>query len=132
MKRLSFLALTVLSLATAMPASAGSMLEGTWSGSGIVKRSSGQPEPVTCKVKYRQTSATVHAVAAVCSTSSLKFRQTGELTTVREGSYVGEFENAEYQIEGRIRVVIKSGGGNAQSVTFSSDAGVGTLVLTRL
>jgi hypothetical protein len=115
-------------LALARPAMAASILEGTWSGGGYVQPKNGERERVSCKVVYRQLNASVHAVTATCATASMKIVQTGQLTTVREGRYVGDFANLEYKIFGRVRVTVK---GNAQNVTFSSEAGTGTLALKR-
>jgi hypothetical protein len=130
MLRTGLLALAIFSLGT--PAGADSLLEGTWTGEGIVQPRAGDPEPVTCKVDYRQTSATVHEVAAICTAPSFEFQQTGELTTVREGRYIGEFENAQYQIHGRIRVLISGEASDAQALTFTSDQAVGKLDLKKL
>jgi hypothetical protein len=114
------------------PASAGSsLLEGSWTGEGIVQPRSGEPELLTCKVDYRQTSETVHRVAASCTSPSFAFEQTGELTTVREGRYVGEFENAQYQIHGKLRVLISDEAPDAQALTFTSDQATGKIALKR-
>ena len=72
---------------------------------GRVQTVAGAPETVSCKVFYWQTSATVHEVAANCTSATFEFQQKGELTTVREGRYVGEFENEQYQIHGKLRVL---------------------------
>jgi hypothetical protein len=118
--------LNVLSLA--QPATAASMLEGTWTGGGYVQPRNGARERVSCKVVYRRLNETVHTVTATCATASMKIVQTGELTTVREGRYIGDFANLEYKIFGRVRVIVK---GNSQNVTFTSEAGEGTLALRR-
>ncbi|MEZ5926050.1 MAG: hypothetical protein R3D57_16900 [Hyphomicrobiaceae bacterium] len=125
------LALATLSIATPLSAG-GSPLEGTWLGEGIVLPRLGEPEAVTCKVFYWQTSATVHEVAANCTSASFEFQQVGELTTVRDGRYIGEFENAQYQIRGKLRVLIDGDDPNGQAVTFTSDQATGEFKLTRL
>lgn len=120
-------------LSLTIPASAGSsVLEGSWAGEGTVQTSSGEPEAVSCKVYYWQTSATVHEVAANCTSSSFEFQQKGELTTVREGRYIGEFENEQYQIHGKLRVLISSDDPNGQAVIFTSDQASGEFELKRL
>lgn len=129
MARLLVALAAVFTLATsAVPAVAGSLLEGNWSGSGYVQPSNGAREKVTCRVNYHQLNDTVHAVKATCATASLKIVQTGEVSTVREGRYIGDFANAEYNVSGSIRVVVN---GNTQSVTFTSASGGGTLALKR-
>ncbi len=131
MLRVALIALAALSLAS--PAAAGSsLLEGSWTGEGFVQPRSGEPETVTCKVYYRQTSDTVHEVAAHCSSPSFEFQQIGELTTVRDGRYIGEFENEQYQIRGKLRVLISSEDPNGQAVTFTSDQASGKFELKRL
>lgn len=131
MLRVSLLAVTAAFLAS--PVSAGSsILEGSWEGEGIVQPRSGEPETVTCKVYYWQTSETVHEVAANCTSPSFEFQQTGELTTVREGRYIGEFENEQYQIHGKLRVLIDGEDPNGQAVTFTSDQASGEFALKRL
>ncbi len=131
MLRVTLLALAALSLAS--PVSAGSsLLEGSWTGEGFVQPRSGEPETVTCKVYYRQTSDTVHEVAAHCSSPSFEFQQIGELTTVRDGRYIGEFENEQYQIHGKLRVLISTDDPNGQAVTFTSDQASGKFELKRL
>lgn len=110
------------------PATADSILEGSWTGGGYVHPTNGEREKVTCRVTYHQTSDTVHSVKATCASASVKIVQTGELTTVREGRYIGDFSNAEYNISGSVRVVVT---GNRQDVTFSSNSGTGSLALKK-
>jgi hypothetical protein len=130
MLRLGLLAFAAFGLA--LPAAAGSsLLEGTWAGEGVVHTVAGEPETVTCKVYYWQTSATVHEVAANCTSASFEFQQKGELTTVREGRYIGEFENEQYQIHGKLRVLISTEDPNGQAVTFTSDQASGTFELKK-
>lgn len=131
MLRASALSLALLSLT--IPASAGSsILEGSWAGEGVVQTIAGAPETVSCKVYYWQTSATVHEVAANCTSDSFEFQQKGELTTVREGRYIGEFENEQYQIHGKLRVLISTDDPDGQAVTFTSDQASGEFELKRL
>lgn len=127
-KPLATLTTLIALVGTSMPAFADSILEGNWSGSGYVQPSNGAREKVTCKVNYHQLSDTVHSVKATCATASMKIVQTGEISTVREGRYVGDFANLEYKISGSVRVVVS---GNTQNVTFTSASGGGTLALKR-
>jgi hypothetical protein len=123
-----WLAAFALSVMAPSLALAASMLEGTWTGGGYVQPANGERERVTCKVVYRQISDKLHSVTATCATASMKIVQTGELTTVREDRYIGDFANIDYKVFGRVRVVVK---GNSQNVTFSSEVGTGTLALKR-
>lgn len=128
--RLILPAIAFLALTTAAPlsAQAASLLEGSWSGTGYVHPTNGQREKVTCRVTYHQMSETVHSVKATCASASAKIVQTGELTTVKEGRYIGDFTNAEYNISGSVRVIVR---GNRQDVTFSSNSGTGSLALRK-
>jgi hypothetical protein len=47
---------------------------------------------------------------------------------VSPNRYVGDFYNSEYDISGRVRVVIS---GSSQTVTFSSAKGSGSLSLKK-
>lgn len=126
--RLILPAFAALALAMPLPALAGSALEGSWSGGGFVHPTNGQREKVSCRVTYHQTSDTVHSVKATCASASAKIVQTGQLTTVNESRYIGDFTNAEYNISGSVRVVVR---GNTQDVTFSSSSGTGSLALKK-
>ncbi len=127
-RSLVVLAAVVSIAASSAPAAAESILEGNWSGSGYVQPSNGERENVTCKVNYHQLNDTVHAVKATCASASMKIVQTGQISTVREGRYIGDFANLEYNISGSVRVVVS---GNTQNVTFTSASGGGTLALKR-
>ena len=56
--------------------------------------------------------------------------QTGQLLEVRPGVYTGEFNLTQYDVTGRVRVVI-DGDGETQTVTFTSSRGDGEFTLTR-
>ncbi len=109
------------------PAAAAS-LAGSWSGSGAVKTSAGKGENVRCRVSYARLAPKIFSVNARCATPSIALRQTGELLMVRPNVYVGDFYNSEFNIRGRIRVVVK---GRRQAVTLSSDSGKGRLSLRK-
>lgn len=111
------------------PGSAQSVaLEGTWSGSGYVATDAGQREQVKCRVRYVKETANVFAVSAVCASTSVKITQTGSISRVAENRYVGDFHNPEFDISGRVRVVVSGG---QQTVTLSSSRGNGSLSLSR-
>ncbi len=103
-------------------------LEGTWSGAGMVNPNKGQREQVRCRITYKRESAKVFSVAAKCATSSVKMRQTGKLLEVSPSRYVGEFYNSDYDVSGRVRVIVK---GSAQTVTFQSPRGSGSVTLRK-
>lgn len=103
-------------------------LEGAWSGTGMVNPNKGQREKVSCRITYKRESAKVFGVTAKCATSSVKMRQTGKLLEVSPSRYVGEFYNPDYDVSGRVRVIVK---GSAQTVTFESPRGSGSVTLRK-
>ncbi len=119
-------ALIALFLA-AMPAAA-APLNGSWSGSGIIRPTDGDAERVRCRVSYSRLSQKVYSVSATCASASNTIRQTGELLMVRPNVFVGDFYNQQFDIRGRIRVVVRGG---TQTVTLSSRNGRGSLKLRR-
>lgn len=125
-----FARLIMLSLvATLAPAAAiAAGLEGNWSGGGFVEPKSGARERVQCRVHYARQSSKVFSVAATCATASVKIVQTGEVLEVSGGRYVGDFYNPQFDVSGRIRVVVS---GTRQTVTFGGAQGHGSLSLSR-
>lgn len=121
------LAVTPLLLVTPRAADAAS-LDGAWSGSGYIQPNSGARENVRCRISYDRQTDKVYGVVATCATPSNKIQQTGTLLRVTEGRYVGDFYNGQFDISGRVRVIMK---GARQTVTFSSAKGSGTVDLSR-
>lgn len=116
-------------LFSAISTSAGAVgLDGVWVGNGYAQPASGQRERLRCRVTYSRMSDKIYNVVAVCATTATKIRQTGELVMVRPGLFVGDFNNRQYDVSGRVRVTME---GNLQSVTFSSDSGRGSLSLRK-
>lgn len=103
-------------------------IEGSWSGGGYVKPRDGQAEKVSCRVSFRRQTPTVYSVSAKCASKSATINQTGQLLKVGSNRYVGDFHNPEFDISGRVRVVVS---GSSQTVTFSSPSGGGSLSLRR-
>jgi hypothetical protein len=110
------------------PASAATALAGEWSGEGTVTQTEGATEKVRCRVSYKQESAKVYGVTAQCASTSQMTKQIGELLEVRPGVYTGEFNLTQYDVSGRVRVVVE---GETQTVTFKSPRGEGEVVLSR-
>lgn len=110
------------------PASAATALAGEWSGEGTVTQTEGPTEKVRCRVSYKQESAKVYGVTAQCASTSQMTKQIGELLEVRPGVYTGEFNLTQYDVSGRVRVVVD---GETQTVTFKSPRGEGEVILSR-
>jgi hypothetical protein len=119
--------MTLVMFATPQQAVAQS-LEGTWSGAGVAKPTSGQSERVRCRITYSRESPKVFGVAATCATPSVKFHQTGKVLMVNSTRFVGDFYNPEYDVSGRVRVILK---GSTQTATFSGPKGSGSMTLTK-
>lgn len=119
-------ALSVLLIANA--ASSEPLLEGAWRGTGYVKPTDGERQRVECEVRLAPQGSKVVAVSATCRSNSTTIHQTGQLSIVTSERYIGDFYNSEYDISGRIRVVVK---GSSLTVTFSGPRGSGSLNLTK-
>ncbi|MDJ0512590.1 MAG: hypothetical protein QNJ62_04000 [Methyloceanibacter sp.] len=129
-ERALFALALVAPIAVLAPTTAASaaILAGEWSGEGTVTQTEGPTEKVRCRVSYRQESAKVYGVEAQCASTSKKMRQTGELLEVRPGVFTGSFNLPQYDVSGRVRVVLD---GETQTVTFKSPRGEGQVTLTR-
>jgi len=127
----SLVALSVLTLMiplVAPQAALAQSLEGSWRGSGVARPNTGQSERVRCNIVYRKENPKVFDVTATCATTSVKFRQTGKVLMVNPDRYVGDFYNPDYDVSGRVRVILK---GSTQTVSFSGAKGSGSLTLTK-
>ncbi|MES0385660.1 MAG: hypothetical protein ABUJ98_13895 [Hyphomicrobium sp.] len=125
---ISLLLLAPLVLIVSIDKAGAASLEGTWSGSGMANPKDGKPEKLRCRISYSRHSEKVYSVAAACATTSVKFRQTGKLLKVSPTRYVGDFYNPEYDVSGRVRVIVR---GSAQTVTFKSARGNGSATLSK-
>jgi hypothetical protein len=117
-----------IALVLAATPAAAAPLNGSWSGDGIIRPRDGDAERVRCRVSYSRLSQKVYSVAATCASASNTIRQTGEVLMVRPNVFVGDFYNQQFDIRGRIRVVVR---GRTQTVTLSSRNGRGSLKLRR-
>jgi len=117
-----------LVILTPTTAASAAVLAGDWSGEGTVTQTEGPTEKVRCRVSYKKESAKVYGVEAQCASTSKKMRQTGELLEVRPGVFTGSFNLPQYDVSGRVRVVLE---GETQTVTFKSPRGEGEVTLTR-
>ncbi len=118
----------LLAITIAASPVAAATLDGAWSGSGVIKPRSAEAERVRCRVSYSRLSQKVYSVSATCASASNTIRQTGELLMIRPNLFVGDFYNRQFDIRGRIRVVLS---GRTQTVTLSSSDGNGSLRLRR-
>lgn len=110
------------------PAWAAPPIDGEWRGSGTVQITNGGRERVTCRVRYDRQSSGVYGFDAVCSSPSVRVLQRGVVSSASAVSYVGTATNPEYNVSGRIRIVVR---GNKQTVTVRADQGSGTISLRK-
>jgi hypothetical protein len=133
-KRLAGLSLGLLlagSLAGAsLPLSAATAaeLEGSWSGGGTVRFASGGEEQARCRAYYSRRSNAVYVLRATCATASGKAAQSATLQRVGDNRYSGTFYNSEFDITGRIYVILR---GSSQSVRLTSSSGSASFRLSR-
>lgn len=111
----------------AVDAAAGN-LAGVWSGGGFVTPKSGKKERIRCRVTYSKQSDKVYSVSANCATSEMKVYQSGNILAVGNNRYVGDFYNSQWDVNGKVRVVVS---GNSQSVVLTSASGSGRLSLKK-
>jgi len=103
-------------------------LEGSWSGGGTVRFASGAEEHARCRAHYSRRSNAVYVLRATCATASGKAAQSATLQKVGDNRYSGTFYNSEYDISGRIYVIIR---GSSQSVRLTSTSGSASFRLSR-
>ena len=104
-------------------------LEGVWSGSGYIKPKSGEREKVHCRISYDKETSTVYRAVATCASTAAKITQSGSILKVNANRYIGDFYNSEYDVSGRIRVIIR---GSRQTVTMTSNEGSGRIKLKKM
>jgi hypothetical protein len=103
-------------------------LEGSWSGGGTVRFASGAEEHARCRAHYSRRSNGVYVLRATCATASGKAAQSATLQKVGDNRYSGTFYNSEFDISGRIYVIIR---GSSQSVRLTSSSGSASFRLSR-
>lgn len=101
---------------------------GAWSGGGIVKFSGGSKERARCRIRYHKSSSSTYGAVATCATTSGKITQTARLKRRGGGRYSGSFYNSQFNVKGRIVVVLR---GRRQTVTLTSSKGSGRLSLRK-
>jgi hypothetical protein len=136
----AFLSLSVGSFARAAAVSAAvlfatpamsepSDLAGSWSGGGSVMYTTGAKEKARCRASINRAGGSSYAMSATCATASGKVVQATTLRKTGGSSYSGRYRNADYNVEGTIRV---SQSGNSINVTTTTDTGaVGSFSMRR-
>jgi len=112
----------------AVSAAKAAELEGAWSGGGTVRFASGAEEQARCRAHYSRRANGVYVLRATCATASGKAAQSATLQRVGDNRYSGTFYNSEFDISGRIYVVLR---GSSQSVRLTSSGGSASFRLSR-
>ena len=124
----------VLAMALGMPiatsASAAANIIGSWSGRGSVTLTSGQVEPVSCRVSYEKgdDKGRTFVLNATCATTAGTFVQSGRVSKRSSSSYSGSLYSEQYSLSGKVTVSVK---GSNQTLRVSSKKGRGSLSLRR-
>ena len=100
-------------------------LAGSWSGAGRVVLPSGDTERARCRVTFRHHSGGHYGMNAVCATASARVAQEGTVQRVSTSVYTGRFYNAEYNVEGTVRLDVKG-----SRMTAAMSGGGGSAVFT--
>jgi hypothetical protein len=124
----------VLAMALGMPiatsASAAANIIGSWSGRGSVTLTSGQVEPVSCRISYEKgdDKGRTFVLYATCATTAGTFEQSGRVSKRSSSSYSGSLYSDQYSVSGKVTVSVK---GSSQTLRVSSKNGRGSLSLRR-
>lgn len=117
-----------LSTPLATAASAASPIVGFWSGRGQVKLTSGQVEPVSCRVSYEESSGRTFVLHATCATTAGTFVQSGRVVQLSASSYTGRLYSEQYSVSGNVSISVS---GSKQTIRVSSPKGTGSLSLSK-
>ena len=124
----------VLAMALGMPiatsASAAANIIGSWSGRGSVTLTSGQVEPVSCRISYEKgdDKGRTFVLYATCATTAGTFEQSGRVSKRSSSSYSGSLYSDQYSVSGKVTESVK---GSSQTLRVSSKNGRGSLSLRR-
>ncbi len=119
-----------LGLPFATSASAAANILGSWSGRGSVTLTSGQVEPVSCRIRYEKGDdrGKTFVLSATCATTAGTFVQSGRVSKRSASSYSGSLYSDQYAVSGKVTVSVR---GSSQTVRVSSSKGRGSLSLTK-
>ncbi len=123
------LALTLGMLTATSAASAASII-GSWSGRGTVRLTSGQVEPVSCRIRYEKgdSAGKTFVLNAKCAATAGTFVLYGRVSKRSASSYRGSLYREETPERGKISISLS---GNSQRVRVNSSRGSGGLTLRR-
>jgi hypothetical protein len=119
-----------ISVPLAASASAAASIIGSWSGRGSVTLTSGQVEPVSCKVSYESGDdrGKTFVLNARCATTAGIFVQSGRVVRRSSNSYSGRLYSEQYSVSGNVSITVS---GSRQTISVSSSKGRGRLSLSK-
>jgi uncharacterized protein (DUF2147 family) len=123
------LALT-LGMLTAASAAPAASIVGSWSGRGSVRLTSGQVEPVSCRVRYAKgdSAGKTFTVDATCASTAGTFTLYGRVSKRSASSYRGSLYGEQSTVSGKITISVR---GNSQTVSVRNAQGTGSINLRR-
>ena len=119
-----------LGLPIATSVSAAASIIGSWSGRGSVRLTSGQVEPVSCRISYEKgdDKGKTFVLSATCATTAGTFVQSGRVSMRSSNKYSGSLYSDQYAVSGKVTVSVS---GSNQIVRVSSPKGIGSISLSR-
>ncbi|HDO52882.1 MAG TPA: hypothetical protein ENH05_09125 [Rhizobiales bacterium] len=123
------LALT-LGMLTATGVASAAPIVGSWSGRGTVRLTSGQVEPVSCRVRYEKgdSAGKTFTLDAKCATTAGTFLLYGRVSRRSASSYRGSLYGEQSTVSGKITISVR---GDSQTVRVSNSRGSGSLNLRK-
>lgn len=119
-----------LGMLTAVSVASAASIIGSWSGRGTVRLTSGQVEPISCRVSYEKgdSAGRTFVFNARCAATAGTFAFYGRISKRSASSYRGTLFNEQSTVSGKVTISLS---GNSQSVRVSSPRGSGSLKLRR-
>ena len=111
-------------------AAAAPSIVGSWSGRGTVRLTSGQVEPVSCRVRYEKgdSAGRTFVFNAKCAASAGTFLLYGRISKRSANTYRGSIFNDQSRVSGKLSISLS---GNSQTVRATSSRGTGSIRLRR-
>lgn len=103
-------------------------IEGSWSGGGTVKLTSGGVEKVRCRIRYEKGTGRTFVIHVTCSHANGSFRVSGRVVKLSASSYSGSLYSDQYSVSGDVGIRVN---GTRQTVTAKSSKGTATVSLTK-
>ena len=103
-------------------------IEGTWSGGGTVRLTSGGVEKVRCRMRYEKSTGRTFVIHVTCSHANGTFRVSGRIVKLSASRYSGRLYSDQYSVSGDVGISVR---GTRQTVTAKSAKGTATVTLTK-